>query len=71
MAAGTLPNVWQYTIRVGYGDEFDKWVAQILDDEDVELHVCTGDTIGEAVGSAAVAIMDVHDPDSHDLADEA
>jgi hypothetical protein len=66
-----IPSEWQYTIRIGYGDESDKWVAQIFDDTETEVHVCVGETIGEAVGSAAAAIMDVHDTDSHDLRDEA
>jgi hypothetical protein len=52
---------WQYTIRVGFADEYDRWVAQIVDDLGEELHVCHAATIGEVAGAAAVAIMDVYD----------
>jgi hypothetical protein len=57
-------STWHYTIRVGYADEGETWVAQILDDLGEELLAITRGSLNEALGEAAVAIMDVEDEES-------
>lgn len=52
---------WQYTIRVGYADlvGISAWVAVVLGEEEEELLVQRSPTLQEALGMAAIAIMDV------------
>jgi hypothetical protein len=57
---------WAYTIRVGWSDEFQKWVAQVIGEDGEEECVETGDKLNDVLGKATVAVMEVED-DLEDL----
>jgi hypothetical protein len=54
-------NPWSYIVRVGWSDEFDTWVAQVLDDLGDEMFATHNESLSLALGNATAAVMEVED----------